>query len=49
LRQSYISKLQNGYYSALPGETMRVFARLYGCAIEDLFPLRESPAAGARG
>lgn len=49
LRQSYISRLQNGHYSALPGETMRVFARLYGCSIEDLFPLREPSAAGARG
>jgi transcriptional regulator with XRE-family HTH domain len=48
LPQSYISRLQNGHYrAALPGETMRIFATLYGCAIEDLFP-RRSDAVGAR-
>jgi transcriptional regulator with XRE-family HTH domain len=46
LRQSYISKLENGRYSALPGETMRAFAQLYGCTIEDLFPPRETALRG---
>lgn len=39
--QSYVSKVKNGEYADLPGETMRTFARAFGCAIEDLFPSRE--------
>lgn len=38
--QSFISKIENGQYVDLPGETMRTFAGLFGCAIEDLFPRR---------
>lgn len=43
--QSYISKVQNGRYSDLPGETMRSFADYFGCQIEDLFPAREAVAS----
>jgi transcriptional regulator with XRE-family HTH domain len=41
LTQSYISRIKNGHHDAgLPGETMRMFAEFFGCAIEDLFPRR---------
>jgi transcriptional regulator with XRE-family HTH domain len=43
--QSYISRVKNGNYSDLPGETMRAFADYFGCAIEDLFPAREAVAS----
>lgn len=43
--QSYVSRVKNGHYSDLPGETMRTFADLFGCAIEDLFPAREAVAS----
>lgn len=43
--QPYISRVKNGHYSDLPGETMRTFAELFGCAIEDLFPAREAVAS----
>lgn len=43
--QSYVSKVENGEYSDLPGETMRAFAELFGCAMEDLFPAREAVSA----
>lgn len=43
--QSYISKVENGEYADLPGETMRTFASEFGCAIEDLFPARETVAS----
>lgn len=43
--QSYVSRVLNGRYSALPGETMRTFADVFGCAIEDLFPAREAVAS----
>lgn len=36
--QSYISRIAAGRYTDLPGETMRTFARYFGCSIEDLFP-----------
>ena len=36
--QSYISRILNGRYSDLPGETMRTLADSFGCAMEDLFP-----------
>lgn len=39
--QSYISRIQNGNYEALPGETMRSVAVFFGCSIEDLFPAPE--------
>lgn len=42
--QSYISKVTNGQYADLPGETMRAFASFFGCSIEDLFPAREAVA-----
>jgi len=45
LTQSYISKVKNGDYTDLPGETMRAFAEYFGCAIEDLFPAREAVAS----
>lgn len=43
--QSYVSKVENGEYSDLPGETMRTFADYFGCQIEDLFPAREAVAS----
>ena len=43
--QSFVSKVQNGQYSDLPGETMRTFASFFGCAIEDLFPARREAVA----
>jgi len=43
--QSYISRVKNGQYADLPGETMRAFAEFFGCAIEDLFPSREAVAS----
>lgn len=36
--QSYISRIRNGNYDGLPGETMRALAVFFGCSIEDLFP-----------
>lgn len=36
--QSYISRIAAGRAERLPVETARAFARLFGCAIEDLFP-----------
>lgn len=45
LTQGYVSKLARGQYtSELPGDTMRRFADLFGCAIEDLFPSRQAVA-----
>jgi hypothetical protein len=44
LTQSYVSRVQSGRYQDLPGETMRAFADLFGCAIEDLFPARQAVA-----
>ena len=38
LTQSYISRIKNGQYADLPGETMRTLAAFFGCQIEDLFP-----------
>lgn len=44
--QSYVSRIKNGLYAGLPGETMRTFATYFGCAIEDLFPpAREAVAS----
>ncbi len=43
--QSYVSRVCAGRYSDLPGETMRAFSNLFGCAIEDLFPAREQSVA----
>ena len=43
--QAYVSRVINGRYSDLPGETMRKFADFFGCAIEDLFPAREAVAS----
>lgn len=37
-KQSYVSRIANGRYTDLPGETMRAFATFFGCYIEDLFP-----------
>lgn len=45
LTQSYISRIKNGQYTDLPGETMRTMADYFGCAIEDLFPAREAVAS----
>lgn len=45
LTQSYVSRIENGRYSDLPGETMRVLADYFGCQIEDLFPAREAVAS----
>lgn len=42
--QSYVSRVQSGRYRDLPGETMRAFADLFGCAIEDIFPARQAVA-----
>lgn len=43
--QSFVSKVQNGQYSDLPGETMRTFATFFGCSIEDMFPAPEAVAS----
>lgn len=43
--QSYVSKIENGEYGDLPGETMRTFSDYFGCQIEDLFPAREAVAS----
>lgn len=43
--QPTVSRVRNGRYSDLPGETMRKFAEVFGCAIEDLFPAREEVAS----
>lgn len=43
--QSYISRILNGRYSDLPGETMRTLSEAFGCAMEDLFPAREAIAS----
>lgn len=43
--QSYISRIKNGRYADLPGETMRTLAEYFGCPIEDLFPAREAIAS----
>lgn len=43
--QSYISRIRNGRYDAMPGETMRALATFFGCSIEDLFPAREAVAS----
>ncbi len=45
LTQPQISRIQNGHYSDLPGETMRTLADLFKCSIEDLFPAREALAS----
>lgn len=45
LTQSYISRIKNGHYAGLPGETMRTLAEAFGCQIEDLFPAREAMAS----
>lgn len=39
--QSYVSRIGNGQYQRLPGETMRTLAAYFGCTIEDLFPARQ--------
>lgn len=39
--QPYVSRIRNGRYSRLPGETMRTLAGYFGVHIEDLFPSRE--------
>ncbi len=44
LTQSYVSRVRNGHYSDLPGETLHAFAKYFGCAIEDLFPSRAAVA-----
>lgn len=45
LTQSYISKCLNGRVPRMSGVTMFRFARLFGCAVEDLFPLRQDTVA----
>jgi DNA-binding XRE family transcriptional regulator len=40
IRQSYVAKIAAGNYTRLPLETARSLARHFGCAIEDLFPMR---------
>jgi transcriptional regulator with XRE-family HTH domain len=42
--QSYISRIKNGQYSDLPGDTLHGFAEYFGCHIEDLFPRAEAVA-----
>jgi transcriptional regulator with XRE-family HTH domain len=37
-RQSYISAVCRGAYRTVTVDKARKFARLFGCAIEDLFP-----------
>ena len=43
--QGYISRIKNGRYTDLPGETMRTLATFFGCQIEDLFPARDEALA----
>ena len=38
ISQAHVSRIKSGTYSDLPGETMRSFARFFGCSIEELFP-----------
>ncbi len=45
LTQSYVSRIKNGLYADLPGETLHAFAEYFGCQIEDLFPSREAVAS----
>ncbi len=39
--QPEVSDIVRGKYVKLPLERARSYARLFGCAIEDLFPARE--------
>jgi transcriptional regulator with XRE-family HTH domain len=38
LTQSYISRIKNGRYDDLSGDTMRALSKFFGCALDDLFP-----------
>lgn len=38
LTQSYISRIKNGRYDDLSGDTMRALANFFGCSLDDLFP-----------
>lgn len=42
--QPHITEIVNGNYSRLPLETARSLAQFFGCAIEDLFPVRQHVA-----
>lgn len=48
MTQTHISNLENGEYADMPLETSRVFAKVFGCAIEDLFPKRSGRAEKER-
>jgi transcriptional regulator with XRE-family HTH domain len=41
MTQPTVSRVRNGKYERLPGETMRAFAGFFACSIEDLFPARD--------
>lgn len=38
LTQSYISRIKNGRYDDLSGDTMRSLVAFFGCSLDDLFP-----------
>lgn len=38
LTQSYISRIKNGRYDDLSGDTMRALSGFFGCSLDDLFP-----------
>lgn len=44
-KPSNVSDIVNGKYSDLQIETARKYADFFGCAIEDLFPMREDIAS----
>lgn len=40
LTQSYISRIKNGRYEDLSGDTMRALADYFCCTLDDLFPAK---------
>lgn len=47
IRQGYISRVVNGFYSKLPLETARQYADFFGCSIEELFPATDQERVSA--
>jgi transcriptional regulator with XRE-family HTH domain len=41
----HVSQLVNGRYTNVTIDTARKYAEFFGCAIEDLFPMREEVSA----
>ncbi len=42
--QPQVSRLVKGQYSSMSLDTSRELARLFGCDVDDLFPVREAVA-----